>query len=159
MLQELGQQEAGPEQSSLLEENNQRLNSLYERQNSKRDARETARGRPASGRSSDRPIRPADRYAEVQDHEEEGESADRQMGNGGGGRRGERAGEMGGRALSSKVRTFERGDLRHSLRERRAARLVPTNALLYRYRKIFSVFIGSFSIITIECFYETLHDI
>jgi hypothetical protein len=125
-LQELDQQQ------SSLAENNPRLNSLYERQNSKRDARE----QPIKDRRGDR-SGPPDRYNNKQP--ESGEFVDRQGGVGGGrrdrddGRRdrddgkrdrddGRRDRDDGRQPANNKPRTFERGDLRHSLRERRAAR-------------------------------------
>ncbi len=133
-MQELDQQQ------SSLAENNPRLNSLYERQNSKRDARE----QPIKDRRGDR----------YNKQPESGEFVDRQGGLGGGGRRdrddgrrdrddgrrdrddgrrdrddgrrdrddGRRDRDDGRQPANSKQRTFERGDLRHSLRERRAAR-------------------------------------
>jgi transcription termination factor Rho len=148
-LQELDQQQ------SSLAENNPRLNSLYERQNSKRDAREQ---QPIKDRRGDR-SGPPDRYNNKQP--ESGEFVDRQGGVGGGGRRdrddgkrdrddgrrdrddgrrdrddgrrdrdderrerddGRRDRDDGRQPANNKQRTFERGDLRHSLRERRAAR-------------------------------------
>ncbi len=139
-MQELDQQQ------SSLAENNPRLNSLYERQNSKRDARE----QPIKDRRGDR----------YNKQPESGEFVDRQGGVGGGrrdrddgkrdrddgkrdrddgkrdrddGRRdrddgkrdrddGKRDRDDGRQPTVNKQRTFERGDLRHSLRERRAAR-------------------------------------
>ena len=86
-----------------MTDQNQRLNSLYERQNSKRDAR--ADRPPTARQGSERPNRvPAAGRYDKQPQSEEGDKRD--------------VGRPG------KPRTFERGDLRHSLREKRAARKI-----------------------------------
>jgi hypothetical protein len=86
LLQELGQQQrdnTGEGGAAIPTEQQQRLNSLYERQNSKREAARGTRDRPPV-------VRP----------------------------------EPTSRPPPAKQRTFERGDLRHSLREKRAARKI-----------------------------------
>jgi hypothetical protein len=120
LLQELGHQQSGGsslEDTSLISANNKRLNSLYERQNSKRDAREAKERTPRHG--GDRLVRQDDRGEKA--YSGSADSYDQQRNSGA--RRGE-----GNRGAP---KTFERGDLRHSLRERRAARETSVESSCY----------------------------
>ncbi len=128
-MQELDQQQ------SSLAENNPRLNSLYERQNSKRDAREQPikdrRGdrydkQPESGEFVDRQGGRRDRDDGKRDRDDGKRDRDDGRRDRDDGKRdrddGRRDRDDGRQPATNKQRTFERGDLRHSLRERRAAR-------------------------------------